>query len=190
MQIGHSAGGYCELAHGYGFDAGMRLVAELGDGMNAFRWRGTMTPFLGMRRSAGGSDLPCGVGWTPGEALRVGDDALAPLAAAGDFANVGPDEPAAHSRIGTVRADGPGRATLVRLLAVKSGRRILRAADPGFPDTAVTRASETMMRTVAVFVGREVRGAAPVTTGPAAGSGRRRLPRHVAGWGDPVVTVR
>ena len=110
LQIGHSAGGYRELAHGYGFDAGMRLVAELGDGMNAFRWRGTMTPFLGTRRSAGGSDLPCGVGWTPREALRVGDDALAPLTAARDFADVDPDDPAAHDCIVAVRADGPGSA--------------------------------------------------------------------------------
>ena len=83
-------------------------------------------------------------------------DALAPLVATGDFANVGPDEPAAHSGIGAVRADGPGRATLMRLLAVESGRRVLRAADPGFPDIAVTRANETIIRAVVVFVGRAV----------------------------------
>lgn len=46
---------------------------------------------------------------------RVGDGALVPLAAAGDFASVEPDEPAAHGRIVAVRADSPGGATLVRL---------------------------------------------------------------------------
>ena len=51
-----------ELAHGYGFDEGMRLAAELGYGLNAFRGRGTMTPFLGTRSRAGGCDLPLGVG--------------------------------------------------------------------------------------------------------------------------------
>ena len=30
----------------------------------------------------------------------------------------------------------------------------------------------------------------PVTTAPAGGSGRTHLPRHVAGWGSPVVTGR
>ena len=37
----------------------------------------------------------------------VGDDTLASLAAAGDFAYVDPDEPAAHGRIVAVWADGP-----------------------------------------------------------------------------------
>ena len=55
-----------------------------------------------------------------------------------------------------VRADGPGRATRVRRMAVGSARSGVRAADPGRPDTAVTRAGETMMRAVAVFVGRAV----------------------------------
>ena len=50
-------------------------------------------------------------------------------------------------------------------LVAADGRRVLRAADPGRPDIAVTRAGETMMRAVAVFVGPEVRGVAPVTTG-------------------------
>ena len=50
--------------------------------------------------------------------------------------------------------DGPGSATLVRLLAVENGRSVLRAANPGRPDIAVTRANETMMRAVVVFVGR------------------------------------
>ena len=95
---------------------------------------------------------------------RVGDDALAPLAAAGDFACVGPDEPAAHGRIVAVRTDGPGSATQARRMAVESGRSVLcgRRTPAGWPDIEGTRASETMMRAVAVFVGRAwPRGAAP-----------------------------
>ena len=57
-----------------------------------------------------------------------------------------------------MRADGPGGAMLVRLMAVESGRR---AANPGRPDIEVTHAGESMMRAVAVFVGRAVRGACP-----------------------------
>ena len=38
---------------------------------------------------------------------RVGDDALAPLVPAGDFASVEPDEPAGRGRIVAVRADAP-----------------------------------------------------------------------------------
>ena len=87
---------------------------------------------------------------------RVGDDARAPLAAAGDFAYVDPDESAAHGRIVAVRADGPGSATLVRLMAVENGRSVLRAASPGRPDMEVTRDNETMIRAVVVFVGRAV----------------------------------
>ena len=54
------------------------------------------------------------------------------------------------------RADGPGSATLVRLMAVESGRSVLRAANPGRPDMEVTRANETMIRAVVVFVRRAV----------------------------------
>ena len=82
---------------------------------------------------------------------RVGDDALAPLAAVGDFAYVGPDEPATHGRIMAVRADDPGSATLVRRLVVED--RMPRAANPGRPDMEVTRANEAMIRAVVVFVG-------------------------------------
>ena len=88
---------------------------------------------------------------------RVGDDALWPLAAAGDFASIGPNEPATHGWMVAVRARGPGYSTRVRLLAVESGRSVLRAANPGPPETiAVIRAKETMMRAVVVFVGRAV----------------------------------
>ena len=55
-----------------------------------------------------------------------------------------------------VRADGPGGATLVRLMAVESGRSFLRAANPGRLGMEVTRANETMIRAVVVFVGRAV----------------------------------
>jgi len=88
------------------------------------------------------------------------------------------------------RADGPGSATRVRRMAAGSGRSIPRAGGPRRPGIAVLRTGETMMRAVAVFVGREVRGVAHRHYRPAAGSGRSRLPQHVARWGDPVVTVR
>ena len=53
----------------------MRLAAESGYGLNAFRGRGTMTLFLGTRSGAGGRDLRLGVSWTLGEALRLGVEA-------------------------------------------------------------------------------------------------------------------
>ena len=71
-----------------------------------------------------------------------------------DLASVDPDEPAAHGRIVAVRAVGPGSATLVRPMAVETGRSVLRAAKPGRPDMEGTRANEAMIRAVAVFVGR------------------------------------
>ena len=40
-----------------GSTRGMRLAAELGYDLNAFRGLGTMTPFLGTRSGAGGRDL-------------------------------------------------------------------------------------------------------------------------------------
>jgi len=46
------------------------------------------------------------------------------------------------------------------------------AGGPRRPGIAVIRTGETMMRAVAVFVGREVRGAAHRHYRPAAGSGR------------------
>ena len=74
-------------------------------------------------------------------------------AAASDFAYVDPGEPTTHGRIVAMQADGPGRATLVRLLAVESDSTVLRTANPGRPDIAVARANETVMRAVAMFVG-------------------------------------
>ena len=55
-----------------------------------------------------------------------------------------------------VRAHGPGSATLVRLMAVESGRSVPRAAKPGRPDMELTRANETTIRAVVVFVARAV----------------------------------
>ena len=104
--------------------------------------------------------------------------------AAGDFACVNPDEPAAHDRIAAVRADGPGYATLVRLMFVDRGRSVHRAANPGWPDMEMARANESMLRVVVVFVGRAVRGACPSLPAGRPGSGRRRLPRHVTRWGE------
>ena len=53
-------------------------------------------------------------------------------------------------------ADGPGSATLVRRLVVEDGKRVLRAANPGWADIAVTYENETMIRGVVVFAGRGV----------------------------------
>ena len=63
---------------------------------------------------------------------------------------------AAHGRIAAVRAVGPVSVTLVRPMAVESGRSVPRAGEPRRPGISVTRTNETMMRVVAVFVGREV----------------------------------
>ena len=59
-----------------------------------------------------------------------------------------------------MRAGGPGSTTLVRRMAVESGRSVPRAAR-----LEATRANEAVIRAVVVFVGRAVRGATPVTTG-------------------------
>jgi len=41
-------------------------------------------------------------------------------------------------------------------MAVENGRSVLRTANPGRPDMEMTRADETKIRAVAVFVGRAV----------------------------------
>lgn len=54
-------------------------------------------------------------------------------------------------------ADGPGSATRVPLMAVESDRSGGRAANtPARPGIEGSRASETMLRAVVVFVGRAV----------------------------------
>ena len=55
-----------------------------------------------------------------------------------------------------VRSRGMAVATRLRPMAVESGRSVLRAPNPGRPGMEGTRANETMMRAVAVFVGRAV----------------------------------
>ena len=60
----------------------------------------------------------------------------------------------------------------VRRMAAGSARSVPRVGGPRRPGIAVLRAGETTMRAVAVFVGREVRGAAHRHYRPAAGSGR------------------
>jgi len=87
---------------------------------------------------------------------RVGDDALAPAVPAGHYAWIDPDEPARDGRLVAVWADGPGSATLVRAYHVEDGARVLRAANPGWPDIVLDRDNETMLRGVVVFAGRGV----------------------------------
>ena len=87
---------------------------------------------------------------------RVGDDALAPDLREGQYAWIDPDEPARDGRLVAVWADGPGSATLVRRLVVEDGRRVLRAADPGRADIALTYENETMIRGTVVFAGAGV----------------------------------
>ncbi len=63
---------------------------------------------------------------------------------------------AAHGRIAAVRAVGPVSVTLVRPMAVESGRSVPRAGEPRRPDIAVIPANDTTIRAVVVFVGRAV----------------------------------
>ena len=87
---------------------------------------------------------------------RVGNDALALFAAAVGFAYIETDEPVTHGWMVAGWADGPGNATLVRLMAVEAGGSVLRAANRGRSDMEAARANETMMRALVVFVGRAV----------------------------------
>ncbi len=84
---------------------------------------------------------------------RVADDALAPVLAAGDFAWIDPDEPAVDGRFVAVWENGPGSETLVRMLVVADGRRVLRGLNPGWAEIAVHGDNETMIRGTVVFVG-------------------------------------
>ena len=94
--------------------------------------RAKLTPFLGARSGAGMREPGTGLDRSLGEALRFGIGA---------------------TRSGSASMHADHR---VRLMTVLSGRRVLPAANPGRPDIAVTRAHETMMRAVTVFVGRAV----------------------------------
>ena len=87
---------------------------------------------------------------------RVGDDTMAPRVPEGDHVWIDPDEPARDGRLVAVWADGPGSATLVRRYHVEDGVRVLRAADPGWPDIVLDRDNEIMLRGTVVFGGRGV----------------------------------
>ena len=75
-----------------------------------------------------------------------------------------------------VRSRGMAVATRLRLMAVESGRSVPRAANPGRPDIAVTRADETMMHAVAqrpVTTGRRPEAAEGVFRGMSPGAAIR-----------------
>ena len=83
---------------------------------------------------------------------RMRDDSMAPELPRGWWAFVDPDEPMAPGLL--VAFDDADGGVSVRLLAVEDGRRVLRAADPGWPDIVVTADNETMIRGTVVVVGR------------------------------------
>ena len=57
---------------GHGFDAAMRLRADVGYGLSAFRGKGAATPFLGLSTTGPlGRDWRFGARWTRGAALRM-----------------------------------------------------------------------------------------------------------------------
>ena len=57
---------------GHGFDAAMRLRADVGYGLSAFRGRGAVTPFLGLSTTGPlGRDWRLGARWTRGAALQM-----------------------------------------------------------------------------------------------------------------------
>ncbi len=57
---------------GHGFDAAMRLRADVGYGLSAFRGMGAATPFLGLSTAGPlGRDWRFGARWTRGAALRM-----------------------------------------------------------------------------------------------------------------------
>ena len=56
---------------GHGFDAAMRLRAEVGYGLPAFRGKGAVTPFAGVSTTAFGRDWRAGALWRRGPALEM-----------------------------------------------------------------------------------------------------------------------
>ena len=84
---------------------------------------------------------------------RMSDDGMAPDLPRGWWAFVDPDEPMAPGRLLGVDDPKTGEVT-VRWLVAEDGRRILRAADPAWPDIVVTRDNETLIRGTVVCVGR------------------------------------
>ena len=86
--------------------------------------------------------------------VRMEDDAMAPLLPRGHWVFVDPDEPMAPGLL--VAFDDAAGEVSVRLLVVEDGRRILRAADPAWPDIVVTTDNETDIRGTVVFRGNGV----------------------------------
>ena len=60
------------LAGGYAADTGLRLDADVAYGLAAFRERGAMQPFAGMRLTGPGSDWRAGIRWAYGPTLTFG----------------------------------------------------------------------------------------------------------------------
>ncbi len=85
--------------------------------------------------------------------VPVGDDAMGPCIARGDFVWVDPDEPAVD---GSVVLFGHGESAVVRLLVAEGGRRVLRALGGDRPGIVVDADNETDIRGVVVFSGRKV----------------------------------
>ena len=85
-------------------------------------------------------------------AVRMRDDAMAPLLPSGHWAFVDPDEPMAPGRL--LGVDDPERdGVTVRRLVEEDGCWILRAAVPGWPDVVVTSENETLICGTVVLVG-------------------------------------
>ena len=85
-------------------------------------------------------------------AVRMADASMAPDLPRGRWAFVDPEEPMAPGRL--VGVDDPATCGVtVRRLVGEDGRRILRAADPAWPDIEVTRGNETLIRGTVVVVG-------------------------------------
>ena len=86
---------------------------------------------------------------------RMADASVAPDLPRGWWAFVDPDEPMAPGLL--VGVDDPATDEVtVRRLVEEDGRRILRAADRGWPDVLVTRDNETLIRGTVVLVGAAV----------------------------------
>ena len=86
--------------------------------------------------------------------VRIADGAMAPLLVRDHWVWVDPDEPMAAGLL-VAYEDATGGVSVRRLIE-EDGRRILRAAEPAWPDIVVTYDNETDIRGVVVFFGRGV----------------------------------
>ncbi|MCY3814174.1 MAG: S24 family peptidase [Gammaproteobacteria bacterium] len=89
-------------------------------------------------------------------AVRVADDAMAPRLRAGDYVYVDPEQSAVDGVLVAVRGADPAAGSAVRRLVVENGRRVLRAANAGWPDIEITRDNETMILGTAVMRGETI----------------------------------